>query len=683
MRRAALQSHTAPTNRVALLGRAVLMAAIALVLATPPAAADIEGAGSEDELTLLSLTVDDHPDVEAVVSAPDATGARTGEAVFSVAEGGVAVADVTVEPIAGDTQRVVMALDTSGSMDGTALALAQDAAVGFVERLSTGTEVAVIAFAAEVEVLIPFTDQSDDVVAAIRRAEAGGETALNDAVLAAIGLFDDADTERSIVLLTDGGDTVSTASATSARSGLASSDATLYAVGLASDETDFEALDDFVAAGSGQLVRADDPTALAAVYDQVARQLTSLYRLGWTSAATDRTQLVIDLTSAVGGESLGTIQVDVDYPAAIAPADPATDRADVTADGTADGTGDVTADAATGATGTAADDQASTTADDVAAGPFGVDWRLGAGLGAVGFGIFIALLLLVSPRYRTRSLAEPDHAPATDQPSMSAAGTRLVGLSTGALQRSGADRRLDQRIDRAGWSIGPGELVAVTAATTVVVVIGGLAVGDWPVAVLLAITPAALVAGGLHVAARRRQAAFALQLEPTLQMLVGALRAGFGLTQAAATVAREADSPMADEFHRALRETQLGHDLAQALRLMARRMDNEDMGWVADAIEINRTVGGNLAEVLDNVTDTIRGRAKLDRQVKALSAEGRLSGRLLLALPIGVFTWLSFTNPVYMGHLTSTTVGLVALGIGVVSMALGARWIGRIVRIDY
>ena len=128
----------------------------------------------------------------------------------------------------------------------------------------------------------------------------------------------------------------------------------------------------------------------------------------------------------------------------------------------------------------------------------------------------------------------------------------------------------------------------------------------------------------LAVRASRRQAKFDEQLPSTLQLLSGALQAGHSLQQAVDTVVHEAGDPIAGEFQRVLTEARLGRPLEEAFEAMAKRTGSVDFGWTVMAIRLQRQVGGNLAEVLSTVSQTIRDRYSLKRQIKALSAEGRL-----------------------------------------------------------
>jgi tight adherence protein B len=187
----------------------------------------------------------------------------------------------------------------------------------------------------------------------------------------------------------------------------------------------------------------------------------------------------------------------------------------------------------------------------------------------------------------------------------------------------------------------------------------------------------------LGTLASRRRRAFADQLEGTLQTIAGSLRAGYGLVQAISTVATESPAPTSIEFNRVVVENRLGRSLEDSLKAMVRRLDDEDFGWVVEAIEIQREVGGNLAEVLDTVTGTIRDRNMIRRQIHSLSAEGRLSAYILLGLPFVIAGFIATISPDYLAELTDTTVGKIMLAGAGVMMFLGGLWIRKIIRVEF
>ena len=165
--------------------------------------------------------------------------------------------------------------------------------------------------------------------------------------------------------------------------------------------------------------------------------------------------------------------------------------------------------------------------------------------------------------------------------------------------------------------------------------------------------------------------------------MASSLRAGFGLLQAVDAVARESEAPTSEEFRRLVTESHLGRDLSESLAAMAERVHNEDFSWVVQAIEIHRTVGGDLAEVLDNVSTTIRDRNRIRRQIDALSGEGRLSAMVLFLLPLGMIVVLQVVNPGYLGELTGSSLGQVLIAIGAGLMIVGGLWLRRLTRLVF
>jgi tight adherence protein B len=185
----------------------------------------------------------------------------------------------------------------------------------------------------------------------------------------------------------------------------------------------------------------------------------------------------------------------------------------------------------------------------------------------------------------------------------------------------------------------------------------------------------------LSVRASRRQAKFEEQLPSTLQLLSGALQAGHSLQQAVDTVVHEAGDPISGEFQRVLTEARLGRPLEEAFESMAKRTNSIDFKWTVMAIRLQRQVGGNLAEVLSTVSQTIRDRYALKRQIKALSAEGRLSSLILSILPVVMFVALLLLNPVFLRPLFTSTIGIGMLVSAAVLMVLGVFWLKKITEI--
>jgi Flp pilus assembly protein TadB len=186
----------------------------------------------------------------------------------------------------------------------------------------------------------------------------------------------------------------------------------------------------------------------------------------------------------------------------------------------------------------------------------------------------------------------------------------------------------------------------------------------------------------VRVKTTKRAMAFEAQLPDALQLLAGALRSGFGLNQAIGSIVREGTDPVAGEFSRALTEVRLGAELEDALDALAERMRSDDMRLVVIAIRTAREVGGNLAEVLQTTVTTMRERVQLRGQVRVLSAEGRISARVLVALPILMVLYLLTFRRSYLNPLVTTGPGIGLSIAGVFLLLAGTFWLSRLVKIE-
>ncbi|MBN1092287.1 type II secretion system F family protein [Blastococcus sp. TML/M2B] len=275
-------------------------------------------------------------------------------------------------------------------------------------------------------------------------------------------------------------------------------------------------------------------------------------------------------------------------------------------------------------------------------------------------------------------------------PAAAPASTRLAGALDDAtavadrlLKRLGRQHLLETALERAGITRRPAEVVVLTAVGSLVAMMVGGVLGGPALAVLLALL-APLVAKVVVGRYRsRRQAAFVDQLDDTLHLMSSSLRAGHSVLRAVDAVSRDAQSPTAEEFARVVNETRVGRDINLALEEVAERTGSEDFAWVVQAIAIHREVGGNLAEVLDRVSTTIRERNQIRRHAEALSAEGRLSGIVLMSMPFALFLLLSLVSPDYTAVLTGTGSGRVLLVAAISLLTIGALWLRKTVKVTF
>jgi tight adherence protein B len=296
-------------------------------------------------------------------------------------------------------------------------------------------------------------------------------------------------------------------------------------------------------------------------------------------------------------------------------------------------------------------------------------------LGAVGIfaGLFL-LGMLLFPRARVSKARLGIETPRR----ASDIGIRATSAIDDALVRHGKRGDLGTALAVADISMQPAEFVATVGVVALVAGLVGLVLGGPIVAVAVALAVCLAVRFHVRRTTAKRQAAFADQLPDVLQLITTALRSGYGITQAVESVAEESEEPARSEFAHVLVETRLGRDLSDSMHALAERMGSKDLEWVVSAIDINRETGGNLSEVLDTVSATIRERGRIARHVRTLTAEGRLSSRLLLALPLLMLVWQWRVNPDNFELLTYG-VGLVALAIAGILMVVGAVWVHRVV----
>jgi tight adherence protein B len=153
--------------------------------------------------------------------------------------------------------------------------------------------------------------------------------------------------------------------------------------------------------------------------------------------------------------------------------------------------------------------------------------------------------------------------------------------------------------------------------------------------------------------------------------------------QAIDTVATETEPPISLEFGRVVAETRLGATLDDALNGLADRVESPDMRWVVEAIEIHQEIGGDLAEVLDRVAETIRARQRARRQVQTLSAEGRISAVILTSLPFAVGGLVMISTPSYAEDLYQTNAGRIMLVVAGALLVVGGLWLRRIIKPEF
>ncbi|MDQ3978691.1 MAG: type II secretion system F family protein [Actinomycetota bacterium] len=257
-----------------------------------------------------------------------------------------------------------------------------------------------------------------------------------------------------------------------------------------------------------------------------------------------------------------------------------------------------------------------------------------------------------------------------------------IGLAGKAVKQFDTKGSLAGSLERARIPLKPGEFVLVAGAAGL-----GLA------AVLMAVTGVwvfALVGlvlgplGGRFLVQRRitkRRKDFEEQLPDALTLIASSLSAGHTFLRAIQMMCEEAEEPLAEEFERVVSETRLGDPLVEALARMAERLDIRDLDWVVQAIRIQQTVGGKLADLLHTLADFIRARDEVRREVKVLTAEGRISSWVLGAMPPLILVAFQIMNPEYMAPMWRPK-GLILLTVMGIWMTFGMILLNRMTKIE-
>jgi len=185
----------------------------------------------------------------------------------------------------------------------------------------------------------------------------------------------------------------------------------------------------------------------------------------------------------------------------------------------------------------------------------------------------------------------------------------------------------------------------------------------------------------LSITSQRRMAAFKKQIPDTLTLIANGLKAGYSFLQAINIVREEMPSPMRDEFARLVEETTLGIPVDEALQGMAGRLQDDDFSLIVTAVTIQRSVGGNLAEVLENIEHTIRERIKIKNEIRVLTAQGKLTGIILVSLPVLIALFMYFRSRNYLLILISDPLGQFMLAGAVILLFFGIIVVRKIVDI--
>ncbi len=633
----------------------------ALALAAPSASA-------EATATMSDLrSADGHVTGSLVIRGVDPAKIDTTQVIARV-DGKSAV--VKLSPATSSPRTTMLVIDTSGSMGPAGMATTRAAVSDFLAAVPKDVKVGVVSFANTAGVDVKPTLDRRKVQRTVNGLKSRGETSLYAAVqksVAALGTTG----ERSIVLLSDGEDTVAAnerAEFAAATRALANGKVRAEVIAFKND-AGRAALVAFAKAGGGTVVSAADRGAVKSAFDTAAKTLASQVRFDLVVPTGLEGVYDISLEGTADGQSFKTVQ-----------------KADVTA------SAPIVDESALGALPDGVvNGQARAAQMASVSGVF-----LPIAIGAVLLGVFILVVILFAPAFRSRRrarLAEIDEygmgaglgtpGQGANQSQLS---EQLIQMGDRVMSGRESTTKTMQRIERADlpWRAGEWFLIRfvclVVGIAAFALLIGGKSL-------LLAIV-AGVVVGllfpvvALRYLANRRAKRFEAVLPDVMMLVATSLSSGFSLLQALDSVARDAAEPAAKEFSRALAESRIGADISDALEHVAVRMESDNMRWAVMAIRIQREVGGNLADTLRTTAATLREREMLKRHVRALSAEGRLSAYILIALPIGILLFSMWSNYDYVSLLWTTAPGIFMSFMGILAMLFGIWWMRKTVQIE-
>ena len=621
-----------------LLTAAVLPALLAAAALAPSASA-------ADQLRLAPTGGERFPDRAYLLSLPTGVSARPEQ--VHVTENGTAVRGLLVaSPEDASNRGVILLIDASMSMRGEPIEGAVQAARALISHRREGQKIGIVLFHRRATTLLPPTaDQAALEAALAETPKLGVGTRIYDGVRLALEELRKSDVAAgSVVALSDGADTGSRASGPMIAEQAQNAGVRIFSVGLPSEALDPGTLEDLAQAGGGEYTAASSQSQLEAIYDRLGERLANEYLVGYSSLEGLSTKIRVDITiDGVGSTSLSYTSPK------LAIISGAQDPAEATG-----------------------------------------FWGSPLALVLVSFGsAFLAcfgIIGFIGYRRRTRDLEE-----------------RVTAFTPGAHDRAYGETPtaqsrlltwLEQKLEGRSWwesfkeecdvaRIGrPAvQIAALGAGGTALVLWLFVTASGSPVGALFAgIVPAAVVIV-VRFKAEKQRMAFGDQLADNLQVLSSAMRAGQSFIGAMAVAVEDAPEPARTELGRVVAEEQIGVPLGDALGKVVKRMQNRDLEQVVLVAILQREAGGNTAEVLDRVADTIRERAGLRRLISSLTAQGRLARWIVSLIPVVLVLLISMVNPEYMAPIFNETGGLVLLGVGAAMVVAGSLAIKKIVSI--
>ena len=595
---------------------------------------------SADDLEVSPVARLPFPERGYVVGFTESTGVDP--STVRVRENGIRVRGVHVTPVAASGLRfgVALAVDASESMAGAPSAAAREAARAFVRNRRSGQELALVAFNGDIDVLTPLTTDSRRLVDALGEPlELAYGTRIYDALDRTLLLLGRGRVSAgSVVLLSDGADIGSTHTLERVVARARRQHVRIFTVGLRSGAFEAGPLRTIAARTGGSYTEASSAAELRPIYAELGRRLATEYLVRYRSDARPETH--VNVAIAVAGVGDAVVGYVTPTPSRIDPFH-----------------------------------RSFVSRFVLSSASLALVALLFAGL------VGVALVVLARGPKRTHVTRINQFSGTGPQGPLARHAEALTRALPAARYTHGRWARLERDLELARIDKSPRQVAAATVGASFLLVAPLVVVS--PILALLGVLAPPIAARTLiRVKLRKLREEFADALPAALQVLASALRAGHSFSGALGVMVENTQEPARSELRRVAHDEQLGVAPETAIRRMAERMANRDLEQVALLAELQRTAGGNSAEVLDTVVDTIRERGELRRLIRTLTAQGRMARWILTALPIALTLFLWVMQPEIMNPFLQSGGGQVLLLLAVLMVASGSVLIQRIIDID-
>ncbi len=640
-----------------------LAAVVVLVVSLLAGLSGIARAGDDKRLVIRSVDALKYPDTHVTVLP---VGPAPSLSSYEVQQNGVPVSGVKAAALTdvGVPVGTVYMVDTSNAMGKEeAMDKVKAALTDAVAKRAPNQKIAIVSFGVTARVVSNFTTDAATLtgaIASLRPSLERPESVERDGMRTALSLLDETSLQGNVIVFQAGGDDVSVSTDGEVQGDLLDSDVMVFGVALQTGDLSAGSLQDQVSATRGVYAQLDDMSKVPDTSALMNGTINAQVMLSYTS---DPAATTVDLVVSAGDQSTTATYNpgSITFGDALSP---------------------------------------SVYNPPLAGGPSFLSGTSGKYLGGL---LALAALILLAYGiglifFRDRSQLDNALLPYADgyvsesdeddDPNSGAlAQTKVLQRAVELTGQFAANRgflgRVEEALERADLPLRAAEAIFFYVALSVVVtalvlVLSQNLIVTALVLALLVVAPPMF----LNYKARKRQAAFLSQLPDTLQLLSGSLRAGYSLQQGVEAVSQEVEDPMGRELRRVMVEARLGRPLETALDDAAARMGSPDFEWAVMAIRIQREVGGNLAELLMIVSETMLQRERLRRDVKALTAEGRMSAIVLALLPPILGVAMYIINPNYMKTLFNTTVGQLLILGGIVLALVGFFWMKKVIKIE-